>query len=144
MFERWGHLRPIDHELPHPGSAAGYNPSAHVLPLVPMSAASAKARAGGGAPEGNDGCDLSGRLRGIQIAAIAMAADMTLAAAIGGAVHRDKHPLGRVAGGTAATGPAPIDHRVARSRRGPHRICQSLNPRPESRPATRCFDRCQV
>jgi hypothetical protein len=26
----------IDHELPRPGSAAGYNPSAHVLPLVLM------------------------------------------------------------------------------------------------------------
>ncbi len=30
----------IDHELPHPASAAGYNPSAHVLPLVLMPAAS--------------------------------------------------------------------------------------------------------
>jgi hypothetical protein len=26
----------IDHELPRPGSAAGYNPAAHVLPLVLM------------------------------------------------------------------------------------------------------------
>ena len=26
----------IDHELPRPGSAAGYKPSAHVLPLVLM------------------------------------------------------------------------------------------------------------
>ncbi len=26
----------IDHELPCPGRAAGYNPSAHVLPLVLM------------------------------------------------------------------------------------------------------------
>jgi hypothetical protein len=26
----------IDHELPHPGSAAGYKPSAHVLPLTLM------------------------------------------------------------------------------------------------------------
>ncbi len=26
----------IDHELPHPGSAAGYSPSVHVLPLVLM------------------------------------------------------------------------------------------------------------
>jgi hypothetical protein len=26
----------IDHELPRPGSAAGYNPSAHILPLVLM------------------------------------------------------------------------------------------------------------
>ena len=26
----------IDHELPHPGSAAGYKPSAHVLPLILM------------------------------------------------------------------------------------------------------------
>ncbi|MDQ6703310.1 MAG: hypothetical protein M3Z96_09535 [Pseudomonadota bacterium] len=27
----------IDHELPGPGSAAGYDPSAHILPLVLMS-----------------------------------------------------------------------------------------------------------
>jgi hypothetical protein len=49
---------------------------------------------------------------------IPMAEDMTLAAAIGGAVHHAKHPLGPVAGGTdnAATAPAPIDHRIARSR----------------------------
>jgi hypothetical protein len=26
----------IDHELPRPGSAAGYDPSAHILPLVLM------------------------------------------------------------------------------------------------------------
>jgi len=26
----------IDHELPRPGSAAGYNPSVHVLPLILM------------------------------------------------------------------------------------------------------------
>jgi hypothetical protein len=26
----------IDHELPRPGSAAGYEPSAHVLPLILM------------------------------------------------------------------------------------------------------------
>jgi hypothetical protein len=47
-----------------------------------------------------------------------MAEEMTLEAAIGIAVHRDKNRLGRVAGGTAATGPALSDHRVARSRRG--------------------------
>jgi hypothetical protein len=41
---------------------------------------------------------------------------MTLAAAIGVAVHRDNHPLGLVAGGNPATVPATIDHRRARPR----------------------------
>jgi hypothetical protein len=39
----------IDHELPRPGSAAGYNPSAHVLPLVLMLA---RRRTDAGGPAG--------------------------------------------------------------------------------------------
>ena len=36
ICERWALAGLIDHELPRPGSAAGYKPSAHVLPLILM------------------------------------------------------------------------------------------------------------
>jgi hypothetical protein len=46
----------IDHELPGPGSSAGYSPSVHVLPLVLMLAGGGRTLEDLRALHGDDGC----------------------------------------------------------------------------------------